>query len=97
MLMPLACRYASFPPLGTGGAALIMGLQAVDHATVDAACDAGHLRNLIERDLGAEPRTQANPPCAIKPPRDPCLHTARHKIENFFPRLKRFRRIVRCS
>ena len=44
--------------------------------------------------LGAEAQIQANPSCAIKPPLDPDLYAERHKVENFFQRIKRFRRIA---
>lgn len=43
-------------------------------------------------------RLQANPSRAIKPPLDPDLYAERHKVENFFQRIKRFRRIaLRCE
>ncbi|BAQ68691.1 putative transposase [Rhodovulum sulfidophilum] len=70
-------------------------MQAVNHAITDATSDARHLRNLIERDLGAEPRTHANPSHTIKYPLNPCFHAAQHKVENALQRLKRLRRIAR--
>ena len=79
-------------------AALIGGLEGVGHVIADAAYDAGHLRALIETGLGAEAHIQANPSRAIKPPLDPDLYAERHKVENFFQRIKRFRRIaLRCE
>lgn len=79
-------------------AALIEGLEGVGHVIADAAYDAGHLRALIETGLGAEAHIQANPSRAIKPPLDPDLYAERHKVENFFQRIKRFRRIaLRCE
>jgi len=79
-------------------AALIEGLEGVGHVIADAAYDAGHLRALIETGLGAEAHMQANPSRAIKPPLDPDLYAERHKVENFFQRIKRFRRIaLRCE
>ena len=63
----------------------------------DAAYDAGHFRAGIA-DLGAAAQIQANPSRAIKPPLDPDLYAERHRIENFFQRIKRFRRIaLRCE
>lgn len=79
-------------------AALIEGLDGVGHVIADAAYDAGHLRSLIEGRLGATAQIQANPSRAIKPPLDPGLYAERHKVENFFQRIKRFRRIaLRCE
>jgi transposase len=78
--------------------ALVQGLKGVGHVIADAAYDAGHLRALIEDDLGADAHIQANPSRAIKPPLDPDLYAERHKVENFFQRIKRFRRIaLRCE
>lgn len=49
-------------------------------------------------ELGAEAQIQANPSRAIKPSLDPNLYAERHKVENFFQRIKRFRRIaLRCE
>ena len=63
----------------------------------DAAYDAGHLRVRIA-DLGAAAQIQANPSRTIKPPLDLELYAERHKIENFFQRIKRFHRIaLRCE
>lgn len=70
----------------------------MEHVIADAAYDAGHLRVLIADGLGAQAQIQANPSRAIKPPLDPDLYAERHKIENFFQRIKRFRRIaLRCE
>ncbi|WP_136646319.1 transposase [Tabrizicola sp. YIM 78059] len=56
------------------------------------------MRAKIATELGAEADIQANPPRAIKPPLDRELHAERHKVENFFQRIKRFRRIaLRCE
>lgn len=77
---------------------LIEGLKGVGHVIADAAYDAGHLRDLIAGDLGAKAHIQANPSRAIKPLLDPDLYAERHKVENFFQRIKRFRRIaLRCE
>lgn len=79
-------------------AALLAGLKGVSHVVADAAYDAGHLRALIEDGLGAQAQIQANPSRAIRPPLDPALYAERHKVENFFQRIKRFRRIaLRCD
>ena len=67
---------------------MIEGLEGVGHVIADAAYDAGHLRALIETGLGAEAHIQANPSRAIKPPLDPDLYAERHKVENFFQRIK---------
>ena len=78
-------------------AALIAELSGVSHVIADAAYDAGHLRARVG-DLGATAQIQVNPSRAIKPPLDPALYAERHKIENFFQRIKRFRRIaLRCE
>ena len=70
----------------------------MSHVVADAAYDAGHLRTLIEEGLRAEAQIQANPSRAIKPALDPDLYAERHKVENFFQRIKRFRRIaLRCD
>lgn len=46
----------------------------------------------------AEAQIQANPSRAIKPPLDPDIYVMRHKVETFFQRIKRFRRIaLRCK
>lgn len=56
------------------------------------------MRGKIRDHLGAEAHIQANPSRAIKPPLDPNLYAERHKVENFFQRIKRFRRIaLRCE
>jgi transposase len=83
---------------GPQAAALIAGLPGVEHVIADAAYDAEPLRALIADDLGAEPQIQANPSRARRPPLDRVLYAERHKIENFFQRIKRFRRIaLRCE
>jgi transposase len=74
------------------------GLTGVGHVIADAAYDAGHLRELIADSLGAEAQIHANPSRARTPPLDPDLYAERHKVENFFQRIKRFRRIaLRCE
>jgi putative transposase len=79
-------------------AALIAGLPGVEHVIADAAYDAEHLRARIADQLGAAAQIQANPSRAIKPPLDPELYAERHKVENFFQRIKRFPRIaLRCE
>ena len=93
-LIPTAGHRGDCPQAVT----LIAGLPGVAHVIADAAYDAGHLRARIADDLGAEAQIQANPSRAIKPPLDPELYAERHKIENFFQRIKRFRRIaLRCK
>lgn len=78
--------------------ARIEGLEGVGHVIADTAYDAGHLRALIEPGLGAKAQIRANPSRAKKPPLDPDLHAERHTVENFFPQIKRFRRIaLRCE
>ena len=48
--------------------------------------------------LRAEAHIRANPSRgAIKPPLDLDLYAERHKVENFFQRIKRFRRIAPCA
>jgi transposase len=76
-------------------AALIEGFEGVGHVIADAAYDASHLHKLIVDSLGAEDQIQANPSRAIKPPLDLDLFAERHKVENFFQQIKRFRRIAR--
>ena len=50
------------------------------------------------REREGKAHIQANPSRAIKPPLDPDLYAERHKVENFFQRNKRFRRIaLRCE
>ena len=77
---------------------MIEGLAGVNHVIADAAYDAGHLRDLIRDGLGAEAQIPANPSSALKPSLDPALYAERHKVENFFQRIKRFQRIApRCG
>jgi len=93
-LIPTAGQLGDCPQ----AAALIDGLEGVGHVIADAAHDSGALRAKIEDDLGAKAHIQANPSRAIKPPLDPDLYVERHKVENFFQRIKRFRRIaLRCE
>ena len=93
-LIPTAGQRGDCPQ----ASALIEGLEGIGHVIADAAYDAGHLRTMIEQGLGAEAHIQANPSRAIKPPLDPDLYAERHKVENFFQRIKRFRRIaLRCE
>lgn len=93
-LIPTAGQRGDCPQ----AAALIDGLESVGHVIADAAYDSSTLREKIEGDLGAEAQIQANPSRAIKPPLDPDLYAERHKVENFFQRIKRFRRIaLRCE
>lgn len=76
-------------------AALIDGLDGVGHVIADAAYDTGTLRGKIEDELGAQAHIRANPSRAIKPPLDPAaLYAERHKVKNFFQRIKHFRRIA---
>lgn len=93
-LIPTAGQRGDCPQ----AAALIEGLEGVGHVIADAAYDSGPLREMIEDKLGADAHIQANPSRAIKPPLDPDLYAERHKVENFFQRIKRFRRIaLRCE
>ena len=93
-LLPTAGQRGDCPQ----AAALIDALEGVGHVIADAAYDSGALRAKIEAELGAEAQIQANPSRAIKPPLDPELYAERHKVENFFQRIKRFRRIaLRCE
>lgn len=93
-LIPTAGQRGDSPQ----AAALIDGLDGVGHVIADAAYDSGALREKIEGKLGAEAHIQANPSRAIKPPLDLDLYAERHKVENFFQRIKRFRRIaLRCE
>jgi transposase len=51
-----------------------------------------------DRTLSAAAQIQAKSSRAIKPPLDPDLYAERHKMENFFQRIIRFRRIaLRCG
>jgi transposase len=93
-LIPTAGQRGDCPQ----AAALIEDLEGIGHVIADAAYDSGPLRQMIEDDLGAEAHIQANPSRAIKPPLDPDLYVERHKVENFFQRIKRFRRVaLRCE
>ena len=89
-LVPTAGQRGDCPQ----AAALIDALKRVGHVIADAAYDAGALRQKIEGELRAQAHIQANPSRAIKPPLDPDLYAERHKVENFFQRIKRFRRIA---
>jgi len=93
-LVPTAGQRGDCPQ----AAALIAGLEGVWHVIAAAAYDAGHLRALIVDGLGAAAQVQANPSRALKPPLDPDLDAERHRVENFFQRIIRFRRIaLRCE
>ena len=77
---------------------LIEGLSGVDHVIADAAYDADHLRQFIRDDLQATPHIKQNPTRVVRHPIDWTLYKERHLVENFFNRLKRFRRIaLRCE
>ncbi|GIX15150.1 MAG: IS5 family transposase [Paracoccaceae bacterium] len=89
-LIPTAGQRGDSPQ----AAALIQGLDGVGHVIADAAYDSGALRGKIADELGAEAHIQANPSRARKPSLDPFLYAERHKVENFFQRIKRFRRIA---
>jgi putative transposase len=79
-------------------AALIEGFDGVGHVIADAAYDADHFRRLIRDNLDAEAQIPSNPSRAGALPLDRALHAERRLIENFFNRLKRFRRIaLRCE
>ena len=93
-LIPTAGQRGDSPQ----AAALIDGLDGVGHVIADAAYDSGALRGKIKDELRAEAHIRANPSRAIKPPLDLDLYAERHKVENFFQRIKRFRRIaLRCE
>ena len=77
---------------------LIDGLSGVAHVVADAAYDADHLRRFIREDLNATPQIKQNPTRVVRHPIDWALYKERHLVENFFNRLKRFRRIaLRCE
>lgn len=79
-------------------AALISGLTGVAYVIADAAYDADHFRDLIRDGLGAEAQIPSNPSRTRACPLDRALYAERRLIENFFNRLKRFRRIaLRCE
>ena len=77
---------------------LMEGLQGVGHVIADAGYDADHLRRFIEDDLGATAQIKQNPTRTTRPPIDWVLYKERRLVENFFNRIKRFRRIaLRCE
>lgn len=96
-------RSLELPTAGQRGdcpqtAAPVAGLNGIGHVIADAAYAPGTLRGIIAHDLGAEAHIQVNPSRAIKPFLDPDLYAERHRVENFFQRIKRFRRIaLRCE
>ena len=64
----------------------------------DAAYDADHFRDLIRDGLGAEAQIPSNPSRTRACQLDRALYAERRLIENFFNRLKRFRRVaLRCE
>lgn len=77
---------------------LIEGLRGVRHVMADAAYDADHLRQFITSDLGAMAQIKQNPSRTAAQSIDWALYKERHRVECFFNRIKRFRRIaLRCE
>jgi len=74
------------------------GLDGVGHVVADTAYDADHFRRFIDTELGATAEIPCNPSRAQKHALDEELYKARHLVENFFLKIKRFRRIaLRCE
>ena len=73
-------------------------MPSVAHVIADAAYDADHFRSLIRDRLRAEAQIPSNPSRTRPCPLDAQLYAERRLIENFFNRLKRFRRVaLRCE
>jgi transposase len=78
--------------------ALLRDVKGVGHVIADAAYDVDPLRDFIANNLGATAPIKANPSRAGSPPIDWRLYKERHRVECFFNKLKRFRRIaLRCE
>ena len=93
-IMPTPGQWGDAPQ----AAALVSGLAGIAHVVADAAYDADHFRDLIRDGLGAEAQIPSNPLRTRACPLDRALYAERRLIENFFNRLKRFRRIaLRCE
>lgn len=74
------------------------GLAGVGHFIADTAYDADHFRRFIDVDLGATAEIPCNPSRAQKHALDGDFYKARHLVDNFFHKIKRFRRIaLRCE
>jgi len=77
---------------------LVDGLTGVGHVIADAAYDADHFRTFVQHGLGAEAQIPSNPSRTKALPLDRELYKERHLVENFFLKIKRFRRIaLRCE
>lgn len=64
----------------------------------DAAYDADYLRRFIADEMGAVAQIKQNPTRATRQEIDWVLYKERRLVENFFNRIKRFRRIaLRCE
>lgn len=77
---------------------LTEGLDGVGHIIADTAYDADHFRRFVDAELGAIAEIPSNPSRAQRCTLDEDLYKARHLVENFFLKIKRFRRIsLRCE
>lgn len=77
---------------------LTEGLDRVGHVIADTAYDADHFRRFVDTELGATAEIPSNPSRAQKHEFDEDHYKARHLAENFFLKIKRFRRIaLRCE
>jgi transposase len=77
---------------------LTEGLDGVGHVIADTAYDADHFRRFVDAELGAVAEIPSNPSRAQKHELDEDHYKARHLVENFFLKIKRFRRIaLRCE
>ena len=78
--------------------ALLEGFDAADYVIADCAYDADRIRAIISEKLGAEAVIPSNPSRAGAIPMDEELYKARHLVECFFNKIKRYRRIaLRCE
>jgi putative transposase len=77
---------------------LLAGIAGVAHVIADAGYDSDPLRHFIAQELGAKPQIKPNPTRAGRLSIDWALYKERHRVECFFNRIKRFRRIaLRCE
>jgi putative transposase len=74
------------------GEALIQGLDA-DHVLADKAYDADRLRNAIV-EAGATPVIPPKRNRRVQHPYDADIYKERNRVERFFNKLKRFRRVA---
>jgi transposase len=78
--------------------ALLEGFDAADYVLADCAYDADRIRAIIDEDLCAVAVIPSNPSRAGAIPMDREIYKARHLIECFFNKIKRYRRIaLRCE